>query len=376
MTLPTMPIGGMESVVARLTRGLLRRGHDVGITCTETIGLFGEQLSAEGLRVTVVPTLGLRTILFPSALIAWLRALNPDVVHTHSGSWHKSAFAAKRAGVRRVIHTEHGVDIFEPWFTPPVKRWAARHTDVVVSVSRPLERDLHSRAGIPEERLMVLPNGIDTSAFTPGPRSGVVRRAFGLDDDRIVLGHVARFSPEKNQLLLVDAFARLHAQHPKVFLALVGEGALRSALEQRARDREVGAHVGFFGYANDLPPIYRDFDIFVLPSLAEGTSMSVLEAMATGLAVVATDVGGNADVLANGEVGRLVPSNDVTALTDALVSLVADPDRRSALGRVARTRAVEVYEEERVIDRYEELYLSRARTRPTTFPISSLAVQH
>jgi glycosyltransferase involved in cell wall biosynthesis len=133
--------------------------------------------------------------------------------------------------------------------------------------------------------------------------------------------------------------------------------------------------VGFFGYATDLPPIYRDFDIFVLPSLAEGTSMSALEAMATGLAVVATDVGGNADVLAGGEAGRLVPSNDVAALTDALDLLVADSAARHALGRAARARAVQVYEEERVIDQYEELYLRRAHTAANTRPVASLAVQ-
>lgn len=356
MVLPSMPAAGMEMVVARMTRGLTRRGHDVGVTCIEADGSLGRELRDEGFSVVVVPTLGSRTILFPTALAAWLRTRRPDVVHTHSGAWLKSARAARLAGVPRVVHTVHGLLDREPWHGPPMKKWAARYTAAVACVSQPLNEYLIQKAWIPPEKLHVIPNGIDTDRFTPVGEAGPVRRRFGLGADRVVIGHVARFAPVKNQRLLIRGFAKLRERHPAAFLALVGDGELRNKLEQLASELGIPDHVGFYGPADDLPPIYRDFDAFVLSSFSEGTSMSILEAMATSLCVVATDVGGNTDLLDRGRAGILVPSDDEDALAAALTQLMETPERRNLMGAAARRRAATVYGEATVLARYEALY--------------------
>jgi sugar transferase (PEP-CTERM/EpsH1 system associated) len=366
MTVPSMPIGGMETVVARLARALTARGHDVGITCIETLGAFGEVLRREGLRITVVRLPGTRTILFPAALTRWFRELRPDVVHTHSGAWLKCARAAAHAGVPRILHTAHGLLDREPWHGPPLMRWAALYTKAIAAVSRPLHDYLRQRARIPAGRLHVVPNGIDTSAFQPGAWSGAVRARFRLSDDRVLVGHVGRFTAVKNQALLLEAFALLCRKHPAAFLVLVGDGALRLDLERSVAQLGISDRVGFFGSAHELAPIYRDFDVFVLSSLAEGTSMSILEAMATGLCVVATAVGGNPDLLDAGNAGCLVPSSDARALADTLGLLLANPERRLNLGRAARNRAVSTYSHDAVIDRYEALYSSEPEESQNT----------
>lgn len=358
MIVPAMVPAGMEMVVARLTRRLAARGHDVAITCIEYLGDLGERLRREGVPVEVAYSPGLRTIVYPAALVRRLRDRRPDVVHVHSGAWIKGARAAAFARVPRVIHTEHGLLDHEPSYAPLIKQWAARYTAAVAAVSAPLLTYLREVDGLPPAKLRVVPNGIDTDVFQPDGRPGNLRTRFGIGAERFVIGHVARLSPVKNHRLLLDAFALLHEARPEAFLALIGDGDLRPQIETRISELGLADHVGLYGVAHDLPPLYRELDVFVLSSLAEGTSMSILEAMSSALPVVATDVGGNADLL--GETGVLVPSGDPAALATAIGRVIADPAGRRAMGCAARRRIVHEYDEELVTDRYEALYRNEA----------------
>lgn len=364
MVLPALPAAGMEMVAARLTRRLVGRGHSVGITCIEEVGDLGERLQAEGYRVSLVPSPGIRTIFRPAALERWFRTLSPDVVHVHSGSWLKGARAAARAGVPRIVHTVHGLFEHEPKHQWWLKSWAARYTHMIVTVSPLLRDEFRFRLGLPDERLRVISNGVDVHAFSPGPRSQIVRRELNLPPESILVGTVARLEPVKNQRILVDAFAAVAAARPDVFLVLIGEGSLRNDLERRIAELGLSSRVFLFGAAAETAPIYRDLDIFVLPSFTEGTSISILEAMASGLAVIATRVGGNPELLGDGRCGKLVPSGDASALADVLSVLVASSACRRALGQRARERAVECYSEDRVLDEYEAIYRSNDAALP------------
>lgn len=347
-------------VVAHLARGFLARGHDAGITCIEERGRLGEELVAEGVRVSIVPAPGRRTILFPTALTDWFRTLRPDVVHVHSGAWLKAARAARKAGVPRIVYTAHGLFEYDQWHRPLLERWAAHYTDAVVAVSEPLR--IHLKAtGLRAEQILVIPNGMDVHAFQPGPRSGVVRDRFRLRGNAFVIGHVARFTPVKNHNLLIDAFARVTAAEPRAFLAMIGDGPMRPAVQQRVQSLGLSDRVGFFGMASELPDIYRDFDLFVLPSLSEQTSISILEAMATGLPIVATAVGGTSDLLDNGRAGRLVPSQDVASLASAIIHLMNDTSAGRALGESARNRVMTQYALKIMIDRYEAVFYGAGR---------------
>ncbi len=356
MVIPALDAAGMEMMTAQLTRGLAERGHDVGVTCIVDLGVLAHELQAEGHRVAVVPAPGLLTNLRAPRLEKWFRDLRPDVVHVHSGAWLKAARAARRAAVSCVVHTEHGLLEPEPWYGGALRRQAVRYTDYVVSVSVPLREYLVHRGGLDADTVRVIPNGVDVDRFRPGPRTGALRTRLGLADDRIVIGNVARLSPVKNHELLLDAFALLRARMPEAALVIVGEGPRREALETHISTRRLQSHAFLLGETRDVAPCYRDLDLFVLSSKSEGTPMSVLEAMASGVGVVATGVGGVPDLLGNGRHGWLVPPDDPRAFAEAMALALRDGDRLRSVAVDARAQIMARYSESAMVEAYESLY--------------------
>ena len=365
LVVPSLDVGGMEVLVASMARGLVARGHRVGVTCLMHDGAQADALRADGVRVSVVPAPGLTTIVRAPALAEHFTRLNLDVVHSHSGVWEKAARAARHAGVRRVVHTVHGLHDAEPWHGPLLKRWGARHTDWVVAVSEPLREYLVQRVGLRAEGVRVLINGIDTETFCPGDHTGALRGRLGLAADVPLVGTVARLAPIKNHAMLVNAFATL-ARRGDAHLAIVGDGQMRPALEAQIASSGLGDRVHLPGMMTNLAPVYRDLDVFVLSSLAEGTSISMLEAMSTALGVVATRVGGNADLLDGGRCGVLVPSDDAAAMAESLGTLLDAPAERRRLGEAARARVLAHFSEAAMLDGYEALYAGDARAERTS----------
>lgn len=356
MVVPSLIAAGMEQVVATLVRALARRGHQVGVTCTLQVGTVGTLLQAAGHPVRVVPAPGLLTNLWPSALTRHLIGVRPDVVHVHSGVWLKAARAAWLADRIPLVHTVHGLLDHEPWHERPLKKIAARYTTALVAVSEALRRDLMERIGISHPKPRVILNGVDTQRFTPGCPSAGLRRQLGLDETCLLVGHVGRLAPVKNHEMLLRAFAEVSRQIAAAHLVLVGDGELRAAIGERVTALGLQQRVHLVGERQDLPNVYRDLDVFVLPSHAEGTSISLLEAMSSGVACVATAVGGSPAVLADGAAGRLVPAGNTVALAQALRSLLESREEREELARRARERAARQYGERVMTDAYEGLY--------------------
>ena len=170
------------------------------------------------------------------------------------------------------------------------------------------------------------------------------------------MGCVARFDPIKNHELLLEAFALVRRAHHGAVLVLVGDGSSRESLEHRAQQPDLRGSVVFAGDRSDTPDLYRCFDVFALTSKAEGTSMSILEAMATGCCVVATDVGGSGALLDQGAAGVLVPPGDTMALADRLNAVLDDAAQRRKLGELARARAVHTYSQRTMALRYLAIY--------------------
>lgn len=355
MVLPALNKAGMEVMAARLGRGLANRDHEIGFTCIEAGDGFADELRDEGFRVTVVPAPGLRSLVHAPLLAQWFRALRLDVVHGHSGAWLKAARAARSAAVRRVVHTEHGMLEGESWYTPSLKRCAARFTDHVVAVAEPIRAYLTGRAKVNGDKVSVILNGVDTNQFTPAVSAGALRARLAITNAPLI-GNVARLAPIKNHALLIDAFALLRERIPEARLAIVGDGALRAELQMRIDALRLDAHAFLLGEVRDTAAVYRDLDLFVLSSTIEGTSMSILEAMASGACVVATAVGGNPDLLGHGRYGVLVPSENPAALAAAMFDLLRDPGRRQRLAAAARAHVAERYSESAMIGAYEELY--------------------
>lgn len=366
MVVPTMDVGGMEAMVASLTRALIRRGHDAGITCLAARGALGDRLAAEGVPVASVPAPGIRPLLFAGNTGDWLQKRRPDVLHVHSGVWLKAVTAARSARVPRVVSTCHGLLDSTPLSLRVMMRLAARRTDSCAAVSTPLARFLVEDVGVPARKVVVIENGIDTTLFAPGPR-GTVRDRLGIGESALVVGTVARLAPGKNLRLLLAGFKAAGDRLPGSHLVIAGDGPDGPALRALAIALGLADRVHFLGTVTDTGPLYRAFDLFVLPSLAEGTSISLLEAMASGVAAIASDVGGNPALLDCGKGGWLFPSNDESSLADALRQLGTQPEHRAVLGAAARARVVAHYSHEVMVDRYLEQYaLPSARgTRPS-----------
>jgi glycosyltransferase involved in cell wall biosynthesis len=352
MVLSALDAAGMEIMVANLTRGLARRGHEVGVTCLDAGGSVADELEAGGVRVEVVPTPGFRSILRPVRLAAWLRHLRPDVVHVHSGGWLRGARAAARVGLR-VLHTMHGFLEDEPWHAALLDRWAARYTDRVVAVAETLRQYLVGRVGLAAAKTTVIPNGIDADFFTPGRRRPGWRASLGVRDGAFVIGNVARLASVKNHAQLLDAFALVRQQGLDVVLAIAGEGPLRPALEAQALALGLRDDIRFLGETRDVAALYREFDVFALSSRSEGTSISLLEAMASGVCVVATAVGGTPKLLGEGRYGRLVPAGDAGALAAGLAALLRDDEERRRLAVAARREVLAKYSLDAMLTAYE-----------------------
>jgi len=362
MVLPSLEPGGQELVVFRLTKELRARGHDVGVTVTMEEGSLAAPLRDAGHDIALVPAPGLKTNWRAPSLITRFAQRRPDVVHVHSGVWLKAARAARAVGIPRVIHTVHGLLDREPWYGDTLKRFAARATDVVVAVSDPLHRYLVDDVRLQPSQVVTVINGVDTSTFRPGDKVGTLRQRLGITHEAIVVGHVARLAPIKNQLLLIDAFAAFRREIENAHLIIVGDGPERASLEQRIRELSLETSAHLVGTFDDTAPLYREFDMFVLCSRAEGTSMSILESMASGVSVIATRVGGNPALLDDGSCGLLIPSENEGALVGALVRLAKNETERATFARAGRRRAESTYSESKVVDQYVDLYLGSERS--------------
>jgi glycosyltransferase involved in cell wall biosynthesis len=345
-----------------LMRGIRARGHEVLGVCAE--GPLLAQVRAEGFRVVALPFARRISPLAHAraflALVRLFRAERPDLVHAHMPlSGVLARLAARCAGVPRIAYTCHGF-----WFNNPgpwprraagfVLEWlAARVTDVYLTVSQTEAADarrLHLSA-----RATPVGNGRDPAVFRPDPAARArVRAALAVPQDRVVVIAVSRLVREKGYPELAAA---MHAV-PAAELWVVGEHLASDRGEDMAavlRDAGLGARLRLLGYREDVAALLAAADIFALPSHFEGLPMSVIEAMLTGLPVVASDISGTRQQVVPGETGLLVPARQVAPLAAALAQLAADPPLRAAMGAAGRTRACDLFDEARVVERTMDL---------------------
>jgi glycosyltransferase involved in cell wall biosynthesis len=269
-----------------------------------------------------------------------IRRFRPDIVHTHAakaGTIGRLAAASARVPVR--VHSFHG-HVFHGYFRPLVSRGVvtferqmARLTSAIAVPGESQRREMADRFRIaPDRKIVVTPYGVDLGTYDRRHDRDEMRSAFGLTA-RYVIGAIGRMAPVKNQSLLVDAFAALRAQRADVELLLVGDGECRAALEQQVRSLGIDGAVTFRRWEPDLSRVYAALDVLAISSLNEGMPVAALEAMASGVAVVSTAVGGVVDLITEGDTGWLVPSNDRTAFTAALSAALDDSTRAAVVTR-------------------------------------------
>jgi sugar transferase (PEP-CTERM/EpsH1 system associated) len=346
----------LENGVVNVVNGVSGLQHTV--ICMTTGGALAERLDP-GVGVLALgkrPGHDPRTFL---RLARLLRRLRPDVVHSRNWSTFDAVVAARLAGIRTVIHGEHGRDIADPEGRNRrrnrLRRACASLVDRFVTVSDDLRRWLVEEVGIPARKVTTIANGVDTVRFAPGEGTGV-RARLGLPPAGPIVGTVGRLDPVKDQATLLRAFARVRIDHPDAALVIVGDGPCRQALTTLVSELELTTSAHLVGERHDIAALLRALDVFVLPSIAEGMSNTLLEAMATGLPVIATRVGGNGQLVEHGVNGTLVPVQDASALAAAIGGYLGDRRRRACHGEASRRRAVERFGLDHMRAAYEELY--------------------
>ncbi|MBN1285770.1 MAG: glycosyltransferase family 4 protein [Anaerolineae bacterium] len=369
-------VGGVAVQVILADEQFRARGLKSRVVCGQVGPDEGDMsyLAAEkGTAPHVIPELG--RALSPARDLAtlvklWrlLRRERPDVVHTHTA---KAGFvgrlAARLAGVPVVVHTFHG-HVFRGYFGPAktrffiaLEQFGARLADRIVTLTEGLKRELVGYGIAPAAKFAVIPLGLELAPLAALPRhGGALRRELGLDASTPLVGAVGRLAPVKHLDLLLDAAACIDVQKLRspLHIALAGDGECRPALEAQARALGIVERVHFLGWRDTraLPAVYGDLDVLVMSSHNEGMPVSIIEAMAAGVPVVATAVGGVPDLVTDGQTGALVPPDDAGALAGAVTRVLTEPAPAQRMADAARRDVLERFSPARLADDLTALY--------------------
>lgn len=301
-----------------------------------------------------------------------LRRLRPAIVHTYNLGCYEYNATALAAGVPVRVHAEHGRDAGDPQGLNRkhnlLRRLLAPCVDRIVPVSNDLRDWLQGTVGIAPSKLTLIDNGVDTERFRPAQAGDARNEPWQDDPDAFVIGTVGRLQDVKDQATLIDAFALLRRMlpHERLRLVLVGDGPLRAALAARIEAAGLQDSVWLAGPRSDVAPVMRSLSLFALSSIAEGTPVTMLEAMASGLPVVATRVGGIPDLVQDGVMGALVPPSNPTSLAQALAGYVQVRERARAHGAAGRARIEQAYSMHAMLRAYIGLYDGLRRSKTTT----------
>lgn len=373
--------GGTENGVVNLLNRMDPARFRFTIALMESNRAMLERVERPGVHVVTVRRRWGNDPLFPAQLFALFRREKPDLVHTRNFSAIEGLAAARLAGVKGVLHSEHGRDVDE---AERLKRRRAiarsvlfRFADRVVTVSEELRSTILASCDVPSAKVQCVPNGVDLSRFGAHGARERIRRELGITSDQIVVGSVGRHDPVKDYRSLIKAFAAMRAAN-HVRLLLCGDGPSNLELRALARELAVDDRVIFTGFRDDVPDVLAAMDVFVLPSVTEGMSNAILEAMASGLPCIATRVGGNGELVSHGVNGLLVPTGSPDKLHDAIRHLVDDDAARLRMGRAGRHRSETRFSLDGMVARYEDLYegliLGGRRHIPSITPVTRRTV--
>ncbi len=362
--------GGAETQVAELARRLDGRDFDVSVALLTHHGQMFDEARARGVRVELirpaVPSVSSWTN-WLRALVGWLAQQRPAVVHGFIfPTYLLTALAAAKVGHVAAVGAVRSLSLGYPSHFPYswLERLANRLSVLVVGNSEAVRAAAARRDPRVARKFVVIPNGIDVDRYADGSRRRETRGALGVDEDHLLVLMVANLIHYKGHADALDAFARLRRGCPRARLILAGSGPEEARLRRMAAELGIDRDVEFLGSRDDVPALLSAADLFVLPSHEEGLPNAVLEAMAAGLPIVATDVGGVREQL-DGGAGVLVPPRDPEALASALGALASAPGRRSSLGRAARERAERRFSWTATVARYAELYRGLTGKGPT-----------
>lgn len=364
-----LDIGGLETLLVDTINRMPAGHYRHAVICLTDYTDFAQRITRPGVELFALHKPAGLALGTHADLFRLLKKMKPDVLHTYNLGTVEYAATAWAAGVPIRVHAEHGRDARDPQGINPkhnlLRRLLAPFIDRYVPVSRDLRGWLERVVRIPAHKLQLIDNGVDTERFHHEGALGA--EAWQDDPDAFVIGTVGRLQDVKDQATLIDAFAHLRTLVPeaRLRLVLVGDGPLRAQLETRVRGHGLADSVCFAGPRSDVAPVMRSFSLFALSSIAEGTPVTLLEAMASGLPVVATAVGGIPDLVEQGVSGTLVPPKDPQALAAAIAPYVRERALARRHGAAGRERVEQQYSMQAMLAAYVALYDELCQTKTT-----------
>jgi sugar transferase (PEP-CTERM/EpsH1 system associated) len=368
-----LDVGGLENGLINLINNLPPDRYRHAIVCLQDYTDYHLRIQRPGVEIISINKRDGKDWGHYLRLFQTLKRLRPLLIHTRNLSGIEGQLLAAAAGVRLRVHGEHGRDINDLHGLSRKYRWLRKLLRPLIghfiAVSKDLEEWLIDTIGARPQRVTHICNGVDSLQFHPrlGPPAAIGPPGF-LCEDAFVIGSVGRMAEVKDHLSLVQAFVLLIAQHAlprdQLRLLIVGDGSCRQACLDLLRQAGMSDLAWLPGARDDIPQLLRAMDVFVLPSLAEGMSNTILEAMATGLPVVATDVGGNGDLVRAGWTGSLVPPRSPELLADAILDYYHMPALASSHGQRGRRRVLAEYSLVAMADAYLAVYDALAAPPP------------
>ncbi len=359
----SLRVGGLENGVVNMINALDDSMFRSSICCLKSTGELQSRLRDPGVKVFELHQKPGDHLFIKLAKI--LRGERVNILHSNNwGVFFDSVVGARLVGARLIVHCVHGLyaeDIAKMKLRRRLlQRFLSLGTHKLYAVADYL-RDYYIRVvGVPARRISTIYNGVDVETYMA--RSQEVRRQekakLGFSPREILIGSVGTLYWVKDPQTLLTAAAMLLKKRDDVSFLWVGDGHLKNKLQVRAKELGIERKVLYLGVRDDIPNILTALDIFVLPSIIEGLSYSILEAMASSLPVVATDVGGNSELIKNGENGYLIPPKKPEILADVLFRLVSDEKLRESLGKSARQRVQEKFSLQEMVQSYQRMYVA------------------
>jgi len=353
---------GPAEPILTLARAQLEAGYNVRLAIdtlregdlVERAKQFGVPIDKRfALSVKAGPILHMRDVLVFKRLWA---AQEFDILHAHRSHEHTLAALARprksrpgRTKLIRTLHTERAIS--------KNRKWQLRRADGLVTIAQKFSQELIERGVLPDELIVNVSGAVDCDRFYPDSNDLTLRKELGIGPDTPLVGIVARMKSDRGHASLLTAWEKVSAHMPDARLVIAGRGELEQELKDRVAGSALSGSVTFLGYRTDLPELYRGLDLKVLLAPGnDGTCRAVLEAMASGVPVLATETGALSEIVADGQTGRLVARNDPDALAAALVELLSNPESLKKMGVRARRQAEETHTIEKQFRKIDQLY--------------------
>lgn len=355
----SLDLGGAQIVVLNLLKHANKSRYQLEVACLHGRGVFWDALREAGAPLY---TLSFHHY-FPSyipGLLALMAARRYDVVHCHllASNVIAKPLATICGAPVRINHDHCNDKLADPrkWALP-ADIWANRFATHVIAVSETTRQFVEQHEGVPGRRTSTIHNGIDCDAFRPRPENRTAARAkFDLPPEAFVIGGIGRLTYQKNFALFLETAAKVLAVHPEAFFVIAGSGEDEAALREQARALGIDARVRFLGFVRDMGELYPALDLLLLTSRYEGLPITILEAMAAGLPIVASRLDGIAEVLADGIDAALVEPQSAEVFSARVLELLEQPERAAAHARATREKAVAAYSAQRVARDVEAIY--------------------